>query len=92
MQKCLSIWEVYYCFLAEFGLGCRCCATATLLSTRVTNRRIKTNLKVTVASVTVASGVPPTLSGERSIWQVLRMRGVLIDENHLAASKLTDRV
>lgn len=30
-------------------------------STRVTNRRIKTNLRVTVVSVTVASGVPPTL-------------------------------
>lgn len=58
----------------------------------MTNGRIKTNLKVTVAGVTVASGVPPTLRGGRSIWQVLRMRGVLIDENLLAASKHIDRV
>lgn len=72
----------------RFFFQCRAAPPyTTLLSTRVTNMRIKTNLKVTVASVTMASGLPPTLWGGQSIWQVLRMRGVLIDENHFAASK-----
>lgn len=94
-EKCTSVCRVEeftIVFPPSLELVVDVAPPQTLLSTRVTNRRIKTNLKVTVASVTVASGVPPTLQGGRSIWQVLCMRGVLIDESHLAASKHTDRV
>lgn len=37
-------------------------------------------------SVTVASGIQQTLWGRQSIWQMLCMRGVLIDENQFTVS------
>lgn len=92
LEKCKSVCRLEKLTIVFFP-SLRLFSDAALLlrsqhfCRRVTNRRIKTNLEVTVASVTVASGVPPTLWGGPSIWQVLRMRGVLIDENHFAASK-----